>query len=386
MPVPVASRAPLHGPTLLRTIASAVVDLSEIPNPGTFTLPYPPEAQRALDRTVLACLLRGAEPPRSLPDLLTWCRERPVADWPLDLPDDLADPGDRLIDPDALQPTRLCFEWALDRPDSATEQIDRELVHAAIERCRAAQSPASYTAFRRLLVERPVLTRDKAAEVALEPAFTPVDGLLAQIYLPAPAGWSRGHRFTACGRCHTLLAPTRDGEWWCENDRCRRQGTAIPGPEYGEDEGGGVLLLTRPLRLFVTVPGQSELRLHASLRRLGTQPELWPGYDAYDLRITLPGGRVWAVDVKDWANPFLLARHARPLPTDPCYDEAFLVVPEHRLRRKNYLDVTRQHLRSDVRKQLTVLGEREFTAKVQHALAGHGPLLKGQQTTEDDDA
>jgi len=145
---------PHHGLTLLRTIATAVVDLSEVPNPGTFVLPYPPEAQRALDRTVLACLLRGAAPPLSIADLMNWCRDRPVVDWPLDLPDGLADPDDRLIDPDAIQPTRLCFEWAIDRPDSASEQIDRELMHTAIERCRAARSPASYTAFRRLLIEQ----------------------------------------------------------------------------------------------------------------------------------------------------------------------------------------------------------------------------------------
>jgi hypothetical protein len=309
-----------------------------------------------------------------------------VVDWPLDLPGDLADPDDRLVDPDALQPTRLCFEWAIDRPDSATEQIDRELVHTAIERCRAAHSPASYTAFRRLLIERPVLTRDKAADVALEPAFTPVDGLLMQIYLPAPAGWSRKRRFTACGRCHTLLVPTRDGGWWCENDRCRRQGTAPLGPEYAEDDGGGVLLLTRPLRLFVTAPGKSELRLERRLRRLGLKPELWPGFDAYDLRIILPDGRVWGVDVKDWANPALLARHTGPLPADPPYDEAFVVVPEHRLDRKNYLDVVRDHLRRDARKRLTVLGERQFTRKVEDALAEHGGGSNLGQDLEDDDA
>jgi hypothetical protein len=382
MPVSTLS-GPHQGLTLLRTVATAVVDLAEVPNPGTFVLPYPPEAQRALDRTVLACLLRGAVPPLSIADLMTWCRDRPVVDWPLDLPDDLADPDDRLVDPDALQPTRLCFEWAIDRPDSATEQIDRELVHTAIERCRAANSPASYIAFRRLLIERPVLTRDKAADVALEPAFTPIDGLLTQIYLPAPAGWSRNRRFAACGRCHTLLAPTRDGEWWCENDRCRRQGNAPLGPEYAEDDG--VLLLTRPLRLFVTAPGQSELRLERRLRRLGLKPELWPGFDAYDLRITLPDGRVWAVDVKDWANPALLARHTVPLLDDPPYDEAFVVVPEHRLHRKNYLDVVRDHLRRDARRRLTVLGERQFARKVHDALAANDGDSR-DETLEDDDA
>ncbi|MGE7434787.1 pPIWI_RE_Y domain-containing protein [Kitasatospora sp. NPDC001175] len=387
MPPADAAYAPHHGLTLLRTIASAVLDLDDVSTPGTFTLPYPPEAQRALDRTVLACLLRGADPPLSVPDLLAWCRERPVVDWPLDLPDALTGPEDRLIDEHAYVPTDLCYEWAVDRPDSATEQIDRALVHTALDRCRAANAPSAYVAFRRLLIERPVLTRNKAAEIALEPAFAPLDGLLQQIYLPAPAGWTREGRFTSCRRCKTLLVPTRDGGWWCENARCRRGEDAPVGPQYCEDEGGGILLLTRPLRLFVTAPGIAELQLEQSLRRLGLTSELWPNYDAYDLRITLPDGRVWAVDVKDWANPALLGRNATILDDNPPYDEAFIVVPNHRTtQRRGYISVIKRFLPQSVKGQLTVLNQRQFVARVREVLAGHIDGLPVNDDMEDDDA
>lgn len=368
--MPAESRdIPHDGMMLMRTIASALLDLYELPNPGTFTLPYPREAQRALDRTVLACLLRGAEPPRSVPDLLAWCRERAVIDWPISLPDDLVGPEDRLVDTTVVEPTQLCYEWAIEPADSATEQVERELVGTAIDRCRIANSPDSYSAFRRLLIERPVLTREKAAEIALTPQMHPLEGLLERIYLPAPVGWLRQRRFASCGRCRTLLVPTRDGDWWCENDRCRRHGSATVGTEYGEDDGGGVLQLTRPLRMFVTLPGQSELRLESRLRRLGLAIEMWPGYDAYDLRVSLPDGRVWAVDVKDWSNPALMGRNATPLRSEPPYDEAFLVVPDQRVKqRKNYLKTVRASLGSEARVTLQVCGESAFVTAVKAAL------------------
>ncbi|MEU3735362.1 hypothetical protein AB0E81_39235 [Streptomyces sp. NPDC033538] len=387
VPATDSALVPHHGLTLLRTLATAVLDLDALSDLGTFTLPYPPEAQRALDRTALACLLRGADPPLSVSDLLVWCRQRPVTEWPLDLPDGLAGPEDRLIDEDACVPTDLCYEWAVDRPDSATEQIDRALIGLAMDRCRLANAPTSYVAFRRLLVEHPVLTRDKAGEIALEPAFAPLDGLLEQIYLPAPIGWARGGRFTSCRRCRTLLAPMRDGGWWCENARCRHKGEALVGPAYDEAEGGGVLLLTRPLRLFVTAPGVAELRLERALSRLGLVPELWPNYDAYDLRITLPDGPVWAVDVKDWANPALLGRNAVPLPTHPPYDEAFLVIPDHRTAlRHDYVAVVRRFLSTDVRRRTTVLSQRQFMARARAVLADaqQGPF--SDDRPEDDNA
>jgi len=379
---------PHNGMTLLHTVATAVLDLSDVPNPGTFSLPYPAEAQRALDRTILACLLRGAEPPRSVPDLLVWCQEIPVVDWPLDLPEDLAAPNDYLIDPHALEPTQLCYEWAIDHPDSATDQVDRDLVFAAIEQCRTARSPASYAAFRRLLIEHPVLTREEAAATALEPAFLPVAGLLPHIYLRAPVAWTRDGMFYSCGRCKTLLIPTRDDGWWCENDRCRRTGPAPVGATNHEDAGGGLLALTRPLRLFVTTPGRAELRLEKKLRGLHIHAQMWPEYDAYDLLVSLPDGQVWAVDVKDWANPALLGRHIKPLPETPRYDKAFVVVPDHRLRRRaNYLDVVIRNMRRTVASKLVLMSERQFTAAVRDAVTRHdGRETDGHETTEDDDA
>jgi len=387
MPEQTLPLVPHNGMTLLRTVATAVLDLSDVPNPGTFTLPYPAEAQRALDRTVLACLLRGAEPPRGVPDLLVWCREIPVVDWPLDLPEDLAAPSEYLIDPHGLEPTQLCYEWAISRRDSAAEQVEREMVFTAIEQCRAARMPEAYAAFRRLLIEHPVLTREEAAATGLEPAFLPVADLLPHIYLPAPAGWARDGVLYSCGRCKTLLVPTRDDGWWCENDRCRRTGPAPVGKTYHEDDGGGVLTLTRPLRLFVTAPGRAELRLERKLRSLRLRPQMWPEYDAYDLHVPLPGGQEWAVDVKDWASPALLGRQIRPLPEDPRHDRAFIVVPDHRLsRRPGYLDIVAKNLRKTARPKVTVMSERQFTAAVRDALAEHGGQRADHESTEDDNA
>jgi hypothetical protein len=387
MPEQTLPLVPHNGMTLLRTVATAVLDLSDVPNPGTFTLPYPAEAQRALDRTVLACLLRGAEPPRGVPDLLVWCREIPVVDWPLDLPEDLAAPNEYLIDPHGLEPTQLCYEWAISRRDSAAEQVEREMVFTAIEQCRAARMPEAYAAFRRLLIEHPVLTREEAAATGLEPAFLPVADLLPHIYLPAPAGWARDGVLYSCGRCKTLLVPTRDDGWWCENDRCRRTGPAPVGKTYHEDDGGGVLTLTRPLRLFVTTPGRAELRLERKLHGLQLRPQMWPGYDAYDLHVPLPGGQEWAVDVKDWASPALLGRQIKPLPEDPRHDRAFIVVPDHRLsRRPGYLDIVTKNMRKTARPKVTVMSERQFTAAVRDALAEHRGHGADHESTEDDHA
>ena len=347
---------------LLRTIAGGIVQLGEIASPGAFSLPYPADAQRALDQVALACLLRGEPPPHSLPDLITWCAQRPVRDWPLRLPPEQAAHGDRLLDPHTRTPTQLCYEWALRVQDAGTELYERQVMLGAISLCRGAGVPESYTTFRRLLIERPVLTRSELALLSGEPDLLPVMDLIREQYRPAPAGSAIDGAFAACSRCRCLLVPAGANGWWCEQDRCRREGPARPGTRHPADQE--VLHLARPLRIFVTGPGRAEIELERKLAGLGLTVEMWPGLDAYDLRVHLPDDRVWAIDVKDRASPALLGMDAAPLPAAPPHDAAFLVIPHYRFRdRPDYREVFSHHCPPDAARAVTLCTDRELVRR-----------------------
>lgn len=328
---PVAGWVPHDGIALLHTLASGLIKLEKVTGLDAFTMPYPAEAQRALDRTVLACLLRGAAPPRSMAELIDWCITRPLNDWPLNLPPSTVGPDDRLLDEESGRPTELCHEWAERGHDAAGEYLDRQVIRAALRMCREYGEEDAYSAFRGLLVDRPVLTSAESFEVANDLVMEPVRELISWIYQPVPASYLSDGAYATCARCLTLLVPTRDGTWWCERDRCRRQGQPPVGRWLCPEEVGEVLQLRRPLRQFVTWPGRAEADLARALGGLGLDVRMWPGFDSYDLRVTFPSGWVWAIDVKDWASPGLLGRAARPVRRDPPYDEAFWVVPRERV-------------------------------------------------------
>lgn len=359
---------------LLRTIATAVVKLADTTNLQSFSLPYDAEAQRALNRTALACLLQQAQPPASLPDLLHWCRTRALEDWPLDLPLDSFGPDDYLIDRESGEPTQLCHEWWVQGKDSAAAQYDRRVVRRAMQLCREASSPESYTAFRRLLVNQPVLTSADQFELATDLYLEPVRSLLSDIYEPVPAGYLRDGAYTTCHRCFTLLTPLVDGGWWCERDQCRSRGPAPRGRTLVAEEVGELCHLARPLRQFVTGPGRAEVELEQRLRDLRLSVEMWPGFDAYDLRITFPDGHVWAIDVKDWAHPGLLGRAARVVRPEPPYDEACWVVPQYRVdARHDYLGAYARG-RQPSAAGLRLLTDNELVAAAAARLRGqHGP-------------
>jgi hypothetical protein len=373
-PDPDADRSARDGIVLLRSVATAMVRLHELPNPGTFVLPYPQEAQRALDRTVLTCLLLGARAPLSVPDLIHWCATRSVGNWPLGLPQSVAGADEFLVDRVGRAPTQLCYEWTVDSRDAAARSLDTQVVQRAGRLCREVDHPEAYAAFRRLLVERPVLTAKQLSllDGDIDDDLGPVLPLVRRLYLDAPAGCLHDGVFTACRRCRILLTPTVGGGWWCERDSCRRSGRPLPGRQYHPAEGGGVLLLARPLRQWITSPGLAEVSLERRLRRLGLPVEMWPGYGAYDLRVELPDGRVWAVEVKDWASPALLGRKAVPLRPAPSYDRSFVVVPHHRTQqRRDYRRVYEHHL-PDARSLLPALRtDRELVAEARGTVEDH---------------
>jgi hypothetical protein len=76
------------------------------------------------------------------------------------------------------------------------------------------------------------------------------------------------------------------------------------------------------------------------LAELGLQVELYPSCDRYDLRATFADGEVWALDLKDYSNPYLLVKRLgdEPIPNDPPWNFAYIVIPNERKRdRPGYL-------------------------------------------------
>lgn len=320
----------------LHLVASGLIALAQQARErAALTLPYPPSLQRGLNRLVLTCLRRNRQPPQGLMDLLTWCRQ-PLSTWGLELPDGSVDGGEHLLD--VQIPTATCEAWARTGGDVEADLSEERLLLNVIGVCKGANAPETYTAFRRLLIEQPVMT---AFEYQLALAEPTLDLLVDQIraaYEPAPVAAIRNGQLATCEVCHNLLLRTQNDVFVCEDEVCRAHGPLPPARTLTAREE--VVWLRRDLRRYIAAPGRAELRLAQQFLDLGLQVELWPVFDRYDLRVTFPDGIIWALDVKDWGNPFLLARsvNRKPFPTDPPWHRAFFVFPDARhTQRSDYL-------------------------------------------------
>lgn len=350
---------------LLHLLASGISAVAAGDRKGEpVRVPYPASLQKALDRLTLRCLLAKRSPPAGVPDLLAWCR-RPIRSWGLACWDGIVAEGDSLLD--GRFPTALCEEWAIDASDVEGEVLERSLLLDVLRVCERAHDESAYVAFRELLIRRPVLTSLELQQSALRVELLRLTDQLNRAYEPAPSTWAVNGSFVCCKNCGNILAPGRDTILRCTDDRCATEISGGAGRRITVAEEP--MVLKAPLRAFIAAPGRAEIRLAERVERLGIKVALWPALDAYDLQLMFEDGTTWAVDVKDWASPFALARHLgqRTFPERPSWDRAYFVFPEYRLRlRPDYVRAFLRFspaVRSSAR--LAALSENAFVAAVQ---------------------
>ena len=359
---------------VLHLIATGVIQLAERVAKGiSIDWQYPVSLRIGLSRLDMIRYRHGLPLIRSVPELLSWCR-RPLKDWPLDITSAHLDPDDRLLDNQF--PTSVCESLACAANDVEADLSERRFMNSVFSACQTAKSPSTYVIFRRLLIEHPVLTEFELLQQRNDhPELNLLTDHLKVAYEDAPLDYMLQGQFHCCPTCGNLQQPTvQMDRLLCEEERCRRHSTAQPGRVIPAREH--VLWLKRGLRRFVTLPGLTEIRLERRLLKLKLKVALWPEFDSYDLHIEFPDGKAWAIDVKDWANPFLLALHAKNIPLHPPLEMGYFVFPDERSQQSDYVRAFRNACNSRKSTGKVVIGgriqakfEKHFLADVRKRLA-----------------
>ncbi len=330
----------------LHLVATGILRYYEQITKGTFLKEdYPHSLELGLNRLDAMLYQHGVPLLRSVPALLAQC-QLPFESWPPVFPSIEFSSDARLLA--GPLPTPLCENLACSASNVEAELSERRFMERVFVLCKDA-NPEYYTEFRRFLIRNPVLTAADflEAQEMLSCAETLKDPLQAA-YEAAPLEYVYQGHFLCCPQCGNLMLPLVPGQFpVCEEERCRKipyssrhakHPHALPARQQ-------VYWLRRDLRRFVMMPGRAELRLEEKLLAMGVQVEMWPEFDRVDLLLHLPLPKTFciAVDVKDWASPFLLARKVKrkSFPTTtPSWNMAYYVFPQERRHdQPRYVDI-----------------------------------------------
>ena len=262
---------------------------------------------------------------------------------------------------DCLALARPATEGIPDVEAEMTENIMLDIKEA----CSQLRNPQVYAHCRRFLIEHPICTQDELEGLTSVLPGNSLPRLLLSAYEDIPNHFVVGRSIAACPHCGWTIRWTIERKPFCVTSLCNSVIQTRPNVRAVITSSLGRLLrLKRGLQMYVGVPGLSELQLTKELAKMkGVETELWPEFDAYDLKITFKGtGEVWAIDVKDYRNPTRLAREVKPFRADPPWDQAFYAFPQHR-RSRGYMEAFR-NLRPDSTIQVEGIFFRALVRKV----------------------
>lgn len=342
-PMPAQHDEPISD-DILRLLASGLTGLASEQDEGRPPrVPFSATWQRAMNRLVCACIERGVEQiPLDSAAVARLCQQ-PLGTWPVRSSLATHFPQYTLLIDD--EPTPFCRELAIAQGD-VEQELQERMMLPVMDLCRMRRTPDAYVAFRAYLIEHPVVEVQELLTASLDPMLGDAGQQLAALYESVPATIQDMHgHVRLCSICGWTLARTPRGTWACGDMRCRdlsdgfKHMSATPYTPH-------LQRVRRAIRRYIVAPGRYEVDTAATLRALRQrnplQVDLWPAFDEYDLRITFPNGDVWAVDIKDWRFPELLARTLTPLSSadDLAWDVAFYAIPDARLReRPEYLTI-----------------------------------------------
>lgn len=244
-------------------------------------------------------------------------------------------PNDALIEDNT--PSSFCDDLLAEAGAVPELELVQKQIAQAQTRLRLRKDgQREYCELRRFLIEHGH-ARQREAERVLICAGLAFDNIYESI---------AGDRRVQCGErsvffpcpCCTWPMNVSDRSVRCASPMCRENGAlftyeretlvaiaAQVAPKEVDVEGR--YMLRRGIWRYTLLPGLVELALERALGALSNvHVELWPQFDQYDLLVE-HSSAVYRVDVKDWSDPSLLARHLRE---HPPAENVVIVLPDHR--------------------------------------------------------
>lgn len=292
--------------------------------------PYPPDLQMGYDKVVLAFLMSGKPDlaPASVPEFYELC-EQPLSEWGVEIDDEIDSDESLLF---FNEPTELAIELAEAFGGSVLSQEQGKIAAKLLQHCHShPQGVQIYTNFRRFIVEHPVLSNQEFVEAKGNFGLgVGLSELLDECYEPIPRCYELEENFYACPYCYALAGIDAQKQVIANSscNRCppgRRLKRKIKLPD-------NCLKLKRSIERFWFYPGRAEIQLYQKLVDIGLDVKLYPECDSYDIKIKFNDGEVWALDLKDYSNPYLLVRNLgdEPIPSEPEWNVAYIVIPAER--------------------------------------------------------
>jgi hypothetical protein len=349
------------GLEIIYFIATGLMKLEKQVEEKSLFYPYPNELRIGLDKLAVLSIEKNIEYPKNITDAIKLFHI-PIKQWGV-IDTNIFKDDETLMEDGQLSDT--CIDFSMKYKDVETELTER-LILNVMSLCKAEGKPEDYVKFRRKISENPFMKKQDVVSFSIEKINCCASDMFKNAYEEIPLSAIHEGKCYVCSHCGWIIE-WRDNIPRCDSPLCKEYTDYFKKVKVIEENPKNIMRLKRGVHRFIARPAIHELLLEKKLLKLGLEVQLWPNYDAYDLKIVFPDGEIWAVDVKDWANPYLLAKSIDVFNEEPFWDKAFYVVPQYRKKHcRDYKKIFKNNF--EKQKSIYMDMENEFIKKVKDKL------------------
>jgi hypothetical protein len=220
-------------------------------------------------------------------------------------------------------------QWQVEGAE-VTKQVQEQVLKDVLDYCQGYQLADEYCAFRKLVIEKPVLEYSEYRRILSSSKLKPLQDFLVKSYIDLDK-FEEHDLYHFCPRCEYVQRKLANGTYHCRHKFCDRLSAKLNlalKPVIPRNKADRYKIVTPGIHQFITVPGISELYLAAEFRKLGLRVTLWAEIDEYDLLVEFDKKRRWAIDIKDWVC--IYPHHIEKVNYRFDATETFVVFPDER--------------------------------------------------------
>jgi len=259
-----------------------------------------PALRLGMSRMYLTSLLQGDETaPSNLPEFFDW-GTKPVASWSPTSEIQYLSPDVTLIEDGQI--SNFTQYWQVSGGD-VEKEVQEKVIEDVLIYCRGHQLEEEYREFRKLIIEKPVLSYQEYRNL-MSSKLRALRDFFPEVYIDLEK-LTADENYHFCPRCKYVQKKRADGRYRCRNNDCDRYCAQLklsPLPSISREKGDGMKAVTFGVHRYGTIPGIWEIKLAEELQKLGLRVTLWPEIDEYDLLVEFDKKLRWAIDVKDWSS------------------------------------------------------------------------------------
>ena len=270
-------------------------------------------------------LQRDKSAPQNLPEFFNWAKN-PLVEWKPTSEIQPLSPNITLID-DGLT-SDFTRQWQVEG-SNVTRQVQEKVLEDVLNYCRGHQLEEEYRAFRKQIINKPVLKFSEYRRILSSSALRPLREFLTKSYINLDK-FEEQNVYHLCPRCGYVQTKRPNGTYNCHNKFCDRlaiEKKLPPLPGIPREQAENYKIVTPGIHQYGTIPGIWELYLEEELSKLGVRVTIWPQIDEYDLLVEFDKKKRWAIDVKDWAY---MHRSIKEVNRRWDAAETFVVFPDER--------------------------------------------------------